>query len=80
MTLQAYKEARIKHAQQDGSREFISLLACICADGSALPPVLIYQGASNDLQSSWIEDLKENDKAYFAATATRWTCDQLGLS
>lgn len=80
MSLQAYKQAKIKHVQQDGSREFISLLACICADGSVLPPALIYEGASNDLQSTWVEDLKENDKAYFAATATGWTCDQLGLS
>jgi hypothetical protein len=49
LNLQAYKEAKIKHVQQDGSREFISLLACICADGSALPSALIYQGASHDL-------------------------------
>ena len=31
-------------SSQDGSREFISLLATICADGSALTPALIYQG------------------------------------
>jgi hypothetical protein len=52
MTKEAYKQGRIRHFQQDGSREFISLLACICADGTALPPALIYQGASNDLQRS----------------------------
>ena len=34
---------------QDGSREFISLLATIYTDGSTLPPALIYQGDSYDL-------------------------------
>jgi hypothetical protein len=48
----AYEQGRIHYFQQDGSREFISLLACIYADGTALPPALIYQGASNDLRSS----------------------------
>ena len=42
MTLEALLSGRITHASQDGSREFLSLLACICADGSALPPALIY--------------------------------------
>ena len=49
MTKDAYKQGRIRNSQQDGSREFISLLACVCADGTATPLALIYQGASNDL-------------------------------
>jgi hypothetical protein len=35
------KDGRILGATQDGSREFISLLACISAAGKALPPALI---------------------------------------
>jgi hypothetical protein len=31
-----------KSTIQDGSREWITLLACICADGSHLDPALIY--------------------------------------
>jgi hypothetical protein len=49
MTKEAYKRGRIHNAQQDGSREFISLLAYIYADGTTTPLALIYQGASNDL-------------------------------
>jgi DDE superfamily endonuclease len=37
---------------QDGSREFISVLACINAIGESLPPALIYQGDSGDLQNT----------------------------
>lgn len=80
MTKTAFDQGRIQYFQQDGSREFISLLACVCADGSALPPALIYQGASNDLQSSWIEDLNETNEAYFTSSANGWTCDALGLA
>jgi hypothetical protein len=49
MTHDALKKGRIMGASQDGSREFISLLACICADGTALPPALIYLGKSYEL-------------------------------
>ena len=49
MTKKMYDSGRITTAKQDGSREFISLLASICVDGTALPPALIYKGASRDL-------------------------------
>ena len=52
MSKEALKSGRRRFARQDGSREFISLLACICADGSWLLPSLIYQGELHDLQSS----------------------------
>lgn len=41
---------------QDESQEFIFLFATVCADGSALPPDLIYQGGSHDFQDFWLED------------------------
>jgi hypothetical protein len=37
-------------ARQDGSQEFITLLAYISTAGIAVPPTLIYKGASNELQ------------------------------
>jgi len=78
MTKEALKSGRITNAWTDGSREFITLLACICADGSFLPPALIYKGASHDLNDSWLEDVGETI-AYFAATANGWSCDVLGV-
>jgi len=44
---------------QDGSREFITLLACICADMTALLAALIYQGKSQDLTDTWLNNLEE---------------------
>ena len=66
-------------ASQDSSQEFLSLLACICADGTKLLPLLIYQGDSHDLQDLWVQDFNEGDQVYFAATANGWSCGQLGL-
>ncbi len=79
MTLGALKSGKIMGARQDGLREFISLLACICADGTKLPPVLIYKGESHDLLDSWVRDFNEGDQAYFASTKNGWSCDELGL-
>ena len=45
----AYESGQIKQACHDSNREFISLLACIYADSTYIPPSLIYKGQSNDL-------------------------------
>lgn len=54
VAIKTLKSERILGASQDGSRGFIILIATICADGSCVPPALIYQGASHDLQGTWI--------------------------
>jgi len=41
-------------AGQDGNREWITLIATICMDGTFLPPALIYQAVSGNLQDSWL--------------------------
>ena len=79
MPKEALKSGRIRSAIQDGNREFISLLACISAIRTALPPALIYQGSSNDLQDSWVQDVDSSESVYFASTANGWSCDKLGL-
>jgi len=43
-----YNSKRIKAIKQDGFREFISLLATICADGIKLLLALIYKRALRD--------------------------------
>jgi hypothetical protein len=74
------KSKKIIGASQDGSREFVSLLACICADGTAIPPALIYQGTSGDLQDTWLEDFDHSsDQAYFATSEKGWTNEDLGM-
>jgi hypothetical protein len=70
-----------KLALHSRSREgTISLLICVCANGTTLPPALIYKGVLDDLQNTWIEDLDERDRAYFTASTNGWTCNELGLA
>ena len=79
MSKEALESGQITHASQDGSREFISLLACISADGVALPPSLIYRGDSGTLQDTWLEDFGSQDEAHFAVLTNRWSCNALGI-
>jgi len=49
---QALQSGRVTKSKQDGSREFISILAYISAIGKWIPPLLIYRGDSGDLMST----------------------------
>jgi hypothetical protein len=80
MTKKMYDSGRITAAKQDGSREFISLLASICVDGTKFPPALIYKGALGDLQDTWLEDLDEKDQAFFASSTNRWSSNAFSLA
>ncbi|KAF1359817.1 hypothetical protein EJ07DRAFT_119253, partial [Lizonia empirigonia] len=42
-------------AIQDKNRAWITLVACMCASGEALPPAIIYEGIAR-LRSSWVND------------------------
>ena len=53
---QLYEKGAIKQMIQSGNREWITAIACICADGTFLPPALIYQAVSGDIQDSWLQD------------------------
>jgi hypothetical protein len=66
---------------QDGARHWITLIATICADGSSLPPALIYKAVSGNLQDTWLQDYKpEEHPCWFASSPNGWTSDELALS
>ena len=63
------KRGQILGSIQDRSREFISLLAYVCADSTRLPPGLIYQAESGDLQDIWLNDFNpKEERVYFASS------------
>jgi hypothetical protein len=57
MSKEACESGRVRQLAQDGSREFIFLLASVSAAGRALPPALIYKGKSRKLLDTWVEDM-----------------------
>jgi hypothetical protein len=76
-----YDQGEIKQIIQDGNREWITTIACICADGSYLTPSLIYQAASGNIQDSWLQDFDPTEhKAFFVSSPSGWTNNQLGLA
>jgi hypothetical protein len=76
-----YKKKAFKQMLQDGNREWMSLIACVCADGSALPPGLIYAAESQNIQSTWVEDVKVGEHmAFFGVSPSGWSNDGLGLA
>ena len=52
----AFEEGKLRHIIQDGNREWITTIACICADGTALTPALIYQAQASAIQDTWLQD------------------------
>ncbi|KAH7548763.1 hypothetical protein BM1_10929 [Bipolaris maydis] len=48
-------QSKLKRSNiQDGNREWITLIACICADGSYLDLSIIYSSKSSSIQNSWL--------------------------
>jgi hypothetical protein len=74
-------QAKLRTAAiQDGNREWITLLACVCSNGEALPPALIYKGKAG-LQSSWVDNVEAGKHQVFVANSTSgWTNNDIGLA
>jgi hypothetical protein len=45
---------KMQHQQRSGNRENITVLPTICADGTSLPPTVIYKGES--FQTKWLQE------------------------
>lgn len=74
-----YEEGGMKQLIQDGNREWITTIATICADGTALSPGLIYQATTGLIQDSWLQDFDSNiHRCFFASSPSGWTNDELG--
>jgi hypothetical protein len=55
-------------------------MAIICANGSRIPPGLIYQSEAGLIQDTWLDNFDENGEVtYFAATQKGWTNENVGL-
>lgn len=75
-----YEEGSIKQIIQDGNREWITTIATICADGSALPLGLIYQATTGRIQDSWLQDFDSKaHNCFFASSPSGWTNNELGF-
>lgn len=80
-TKDLYKQGKLVGAGQDGSREWITVVATICADGTSLSPTLIYKAVSGNLRDTWHDDFEPSRQScYFTSSPNGWTSDELGYS
>jgi hypothetical protein len=68
-------------AIQDGSRQWVTVLASICADETTLPPGIIYDGKNGNIRDTWVHEISEEKHQVFVASSdSGWTNDDLGLA
>ena len=76
-----WDKKEVRASIQDGSREFITVLACCCADGSSLPPGLIYAAARGAIRSSWVKDIEAGKHDVFISSSlSGWSNNDVGLA
>jgi hypothetical protein len=57
-TKAAFKQGRVLGYSRNGNIEWITIFATVCADGTALPPAIIFSGQSGYLPDTWVEGVK----------------------
>jgi hypothetical protein len=76
-----WDKKEVKASLQDGNRAWVTLIACVCGDGSALPPGLLYESANNTIQSSWVEEIKPGvHDVLVSSSPSGWINNELGLA
>jgi hypothetical protein len=62
---------------QDGNRESVTVIETVSADGTVLPPFVIFKGKSHSI--GWYRFVKKEDNTVFAVSDKGWTDQELGL-
>ena len=76
-----YEQKGLRQALEDGSSEWITVMACICSDGKVLSPSLIFQGSNGAVQSSWVDAIQEGEHSVFVTSSpSGWTNNDIGLA
>jgi hypothetical protein len=79
-TYKSFAKGTVLGVNEDGNREWITLMATICADGTWGRPLLIYPSTAGALQDTWFTGVDYTQhNVSFSASALGWTNDELGL-
>ena len=70
------KHQKARKAQQ-GNKQWATLIECICADGSSIPPFLIVAGKTH--LSSWYENSPLPNTWAISVTENGWTTNEISL-
>lgn len=71
---------RLLKAGQDGSREWVAVVATIYGHGTTLPSLLIYDSTFGSMQDSWVQDFHAHEhEAWFKSSARDCNSDETGF-
>ena len=71
----------VRGTVQDGSREWMTILPTICADGTTLPTSIIYLSDGYNILDTWVDDIPPDDTLInVSSTPTGWTNNTLGMA
>ena len=77
----SWAKKKVRQSLQDGNREWVSLLACICADGTALPPGVIFASKNSTIRARWVAEIDpETEPIHATSSPSGWTNNEIGLS
>ena len=62
---------------QPGNKQWATLIECICADGSSIPPFVIVAGKTH--LSSWYENSPLPNNWAISVTENSWTTNEISL-
>ena len=71
------KTLMTKYLAHPGRQEWVTVVECISADGSSIPPLVIFKG--KNVSSSWISQKALDKNMHFASSINGWTSNELGL-
>ena len=78
---QMCERKEVRASLQDSSHEWITVLACIRANGDALPPGLIYKAVQGNVRSTWVEDIEAGKHQVFVnLSPSGFTNNDIGLA
>jgi hypothetical protein len=71
-----YHKKKFKQTLHDNNREWVTLLATICADGTILPPGITFTATGHAVQVSWVKDIDPKlHSVHFMTSINRWRND-----
>ena len=73
------KDTGVLYHLQDGNREMVTVIECICADGSSVSPTIIYRSVG-DVEKTWFETPQGfPEGALYGRSPNGWTSNLIGL-
>jgi hypothetical protein len=76
-TKEAFEKGEVLANNQDGNRQWITIVATVCADRTWIPLGVIFAG---NIRDTWLQDkVIDTLQAHISSTTNGWTDDQMGL-